>query len=100
VILGGSEAAGDWNLEPVPAVAGRILRDCAAIEPRLQGAQVLAHRVGLRPARPTVRLEAELGGTAADGGPLIVHNYGHGGAGLTMSWGCARDAAKLAAARG
>ena len=100
VILGGSEAAGDWNLEPVPAVAERILRDCAAIEPRLQGAQVLAHRVGLRPARPTVRLEAELGGTAADGGPLIVHNYGHGGAGLTMSWGCAREAAKLAAARG
>jgi D-amino-acid oxidase len=100
VILGGSEAAGDWSLEPVPAVADRILRDCAAIEPRLQGARVLAHRVGLRPARPAVRLEAELAGTAADRGPLIVHNYGHGGAGLTMSWGCAREAAKLAAARG
>jgi D-amino-acid oxidase len=100
VILGGSEAAGDWNLEPVPEVAERILRDCAAIEPRLLGARVLAHRVGLRPARPTVRLETELGGTAAGGGPLIVHNYGHGGAGLTLSWGCARDAARLAAARG
>src|SRR5262249_3808935 len=55
VILGGSEAAGDWNLEPVPAIADRILRDCTAIEPRLRGTQVLAHRVGLRPARPTVR---------------------------------------------
>ena len=62
--------------------------------------QVLAHRVGLRPARPAVRLDAELAGAAADRGPLIVHNYGHGGAGLTMSWGCAREAAKLAAARG
>jgi D-amino-acid oxidase len=93
VVLGGSEAAGDWNLEPVPAIADRILRDCAAIEPRLRGAEVLAHRVGLRPVRPTVRLEAEPG----DGGPLIVHNYGHGGGGVTLSWGCAREAAGLAA---
>ena len=94
VVLGGSEAAGDWNLEPVPAVADRILRDCAAIEPRLRGARVLDHRVGLRPARPAVRVEAEPG----DGrGPLIVHNYGHGGAGVTLSWGCAREAADLAA---
>ena len=96
VILGGSEAAGDWNLEPVPAVAGRILRDCAAIEPRLAGARVLAHRVGLRPARPTVRLEAEPA-RPGTGGPLIVHNYGHGGAGVSLSWGCAREAAALAA---
>jgi D-amino-acid oxidase len=95
IILGGSEAAGDWNLEPIPAVADRILRDCAAIEPRLAGARVLAHRVGLRPARPTVRLEAEPGGPG--GGPLIVHNYGHGGAGVSLSWGCAREAASLAA---
>jgi D-amino-acid oxidase len=94
VILGASEAAGEWNLEPVPAVADRILRDCAAIEPRLRGARVLGHRVGLRPARPAVRLEAEPGD---GGGPLIVHNYGHGGAGITLSWGCAREAASLAA---
>ncbi len=95
IILGGSEADGDWNLEPVPAIADRILRDCAAIEPRLRGTRVLAHRVGLRPVRPTVRLEAEPG----DGGPVIVHNYGHGGGGVTLSWGCAREAACLAAGR-
>jgi D-amino-acid oxidase len=94
VVLGGTEGAGDWNPEPVPAVADRILRDCAAVEPRLRGATVLAHRVGLRPVRPAVRLEAEPRG---DGGPLIVHNYGHGGAGFTLSWGCAREAARLAA---
>jgi D-amino-acid oxidase len=94
VILGASEAAGEWNLEPVPTVADRILRDCAAIEPRLRDARVLGHRVGLRPARPAVRLEAEPGD---GGGPLIVHNYGHGGAGITLSWGCAREAASLAA---
>ena len=94
VILGASEAAGEWNLEPVPTVADRILRDCAAIEPRLRDARVLGHRVGLRPARPAVRLEAE---PRDGGGPLIVHNYGHGGAGITLSWGCAREAASLAA---
>jgi D-amino-acid oxidase len=92
VVLGGTEVAEDWNTEPVPAVAERILRDCAAIEPRLAGVRVLGHRVGLRPFRPRVRLEAEPHGT----GPLVVHNYGHGGAGITLSWGCAQDAAALA----
>jgi D-amino-acid oxidase len=93
VVLGGTEVAGDWNTEPVPAVATRILRDCAAVEPRLAGARVAGHRVGLRPFRPQVRLEAEARGD----GPLVVHNYGHGGAGITLSWGCAREAAALAA---
>jgi D-amino-acid oxidase len=95
VVLGGTEAASDWNLEPVPAVAGRILRDCAAIEPRLRDAQVLTHRVGLRPVRPTVRLEAEPASGPPDGGPLILHNYGHGGGGVTLSWGCAREITDL-----
>jgi D-amino-acid oxidase len=93
VILGGTQEAGDWNLDPVPAVADRILRDCVAIEPRLAGVPVLAHRVGLRPVRPSVRLAAE---PRTGDGPLIVHNYGHGGGGVTLSWGCAREAAQLA----
>ena len=94
-VLGGTTVHGQWSLEPDPAVAARILRDCAAVEPRLAGPQVLAHRVGLRPFRPSVRLEA---GAARPGEPLILHNYGHGGAGVTLSWGCARDLAALAAA--
>ncbi|NEB20988.1 FAD-dependent oxidoreductase, partial [Streptomyces coelicoflavus] len=52
----------------------------------------LAHRVGLRPARDAVRLER---GTLPDGRRL-VHNYGHGGAGVTVAWGCAQEAARLA----
>jgi len=93
VVLGGTEVAEDWNTEPVPAVADRILRDCAGIDPRLEHARVLAHRVGLRPFRPQVRLEAEPAGSPS----AVVHNYGHGGAGITLSWGCAREAAALAA---
>ena len=92
VVLGGTEVGDDWNTEPVPAVAERILRDCTAIEPRVKGARVLGHRVGLRPFRPQVRLEAEPPGR----GPLVVHNYGHGGGGVSLSWGCAKEAAGLA----
>jgi len=42
---------------------------------------------GCRPWRKgTYRLEAE---PHAVSGKTIIHNYGHGGAGVTMSWGCA-----------
>ncbi len=93
VVLGGTEEPGNWSREPDPATAARILAACIAVRPELRAAKVLKHRVGLRPVRPTVRLEAE----QADG-VTIVHNYGHGGAGVTLSWGCAHDAAELALA--
>jgi D-amino-acid oxidase len=94
VVLGGTEGHGDWRLQPDPATADRILRDCAAVEPSLRGARVVGHRVGLRPVRPAVRLEAG----RLPGGQTVVHNYGHGGAGVSLSWGCAADAAELALA--
>ena len=100
LVLGGTEVADDWNQQPVPDVAERILRDCAAVDPRVTGARVLDHRVGLRPFRPRVRLEAETPVAARAShaaGPAVVHNYGHGGAGITLSWGCAREAAALVA---
>jgi D-amino-acid oxidase len=90
VVLGGTEQPGDWSREPDPATAQRIIAACTAVRPELKEATILEHRVGLRPARPWVRLEAE-----PAGGLTIVHNYGHGGAGVTLSWGCAEDAAAL-----
>ncbi len=87
VVLGGTEQPGSWDRQPDPATTNRILRACEAVQPRLRGSPVLAHKVGLRPVRPAVRLEAERTG---DGRPLL-HNYGHGGAGVTLSWGCALD---------
>jgi D-amino-acid oxidase len=94
VVLGGTELAGNWSRVPDAATAKQIRAACTAIEPALGDARVLAHLVGLRPVRPRVRLEAE----PAYGGLVIVHNYGHGGSGVTLSWGCARDAATLALA--
>jgi D-amino-acid oxidase len=94
VVLGGTAERGNSSREPDPATAQRILRDCTAIEPRLRGAEIIAHQVGLRPVRPSVRLEAE----ELAGGRRLVHNYGHGGAGVSLSWGCATEAASLALA--
>jgi len=87
VILGGTaeEGASDWA--PRRDVSARILRDCAAAFPALRDARVVTERVGLRPCRPQVRLEAE----ALPGGRVLWHNYGHGGAGVTLAWGCARE---------
>jgi D-amino-acid oxidase len=59
--------------------------------PELRGARVLSRAVGLRPGRPTVRLDR----TLVAGRPVIAC-YGHGGAGVTLSWGCARDVVALA----
>lgn len=96
VLLGGTEQRGNWDLEPDPGLSRRILARCAAVEPRLSGAVILQERVGLRPVRPRVRLDSERLGPDR----LLVHNYGHGGAGVTLSWGCARDITELILGRG
>ncbi|MFF1482458.1 FAD-dependent oxidoreductase [Streptomyces sp. NPDC058301] len=96
LLLGGTAQDDDWDLAPDPRVAEEIVARCARVRPEIAGARVLAHRVGLRPVRDAgVRIEAE---TTASGG-LLVHNYGHGGAGVTVAWGCAREAAALTASR-
>ena len=89
-VLGGTADEGAWGTEPDAAVAAGILCRCSALEPRLADAEVLEHRVGLRPGRHEVRLEHE-----ADAVLPRVHNYGHGGSGVTLSWGCADGALRL-----
>lgn len=90
LVLGGQAALNDWSLDPDPAVARAIVQRCAAIESALAGARIIGHRVGLRPTRPQIRCEAEF-----VGGSLVVHCYGHGGAGVSLSWGCARHVQSL-----
>ncbi|WP_329030019.1 FAD-dependent oxidoreductase [Streptomyces sp. NBC_01423] len=92
LVLGGTAAADDWSTVPDPRTAEEIVARCARVRPEIAGARVIGHRVGLRPARDAgVRIEAE---TLAGGGRL-VHNYGHGGAGVTVALGCALEAARL-----
>ncbi|MDR3080720.1 MAG: FAD-binding oxidoreductase [Streptomyces sp.] len=86
VVLGGTSDRGAWDRAPDDHAAEQIVRRCVAVEPSLAGARVIEQRVGLRPVRKQVRLTAE-----QLGGGLLVHNYGHGGAGVTLSWGCAEE---------
>jgi len=86
ILLGGTNDEGNWDQDPHDHIAERIVAGCAEIDPRLCGAQILGHRVGLRPCRPEVRLESE-----PLGGGVLWHNYGHGGAGVSLSWGCAAE---------
>jgi D-amino-acid oxidase len=87
IVLGGTVEYDEEELTPKPLIAERIVADCARLEPRLDGARIIGHRVGLRPYRPEVRLDHE----RLPDGTVLWHNYGHGGAGISLSWGCAQE---------
>jgi D-amino-acid oxidase len=91
VLLGGTAEEGARSTVPDPATARALVARCVALVPELARAPVLAHRAGLRPTRPAVRVEV---GRLASGQP-VVHDYGHGGAGVTLSYGCAADVVRL-----
>ena len=93
VVVGGPAQDGMWDPQPDPALETELLRRARAVEPRLEGAPVLGRAVGHRPVRESVRLERE-----DVRGARVVHCYGHGGAGITLSWGCAADVADLVGA--
>jgi D-amino-acid oxidase len=91
VVLGGTAQEGAEDRTADPATTAAIRARCAALVPALRDAPVVGVAVGLRPVRPTVRLEAE---------GRVVHCYGHGGAGVTLAWGCAVEVAALLGAGG
>lgn len=90
IVVGGSDEEGQWDRHPDPDLARLILERATGLVPELRGAKVRSHKVGLRPARPSVRLEVEQRHDTR-----VVHCYGHGGAGVTLSWGCADEVASL-----
>ena len=77
---------------PVPVTApSRALLPGAPL--RVSEDRLIRITVCTRPFRPAgPRLEAE-----PFGDKTVVHNYGHGGSGWSLSWGCAEAAAALAA---
>ena len=88
VILGGTARPHESSTDVDPDATQKIIAQCVKRLPVLANAAVKNVRVGLRPGRSQVRLEKE------EGLP-IIHNYGHGGSGYTISWGCAREAIGL-----
>ena len=86
VVVGGTDEDGDWSRTPSPETAAAILERATALVPELAAGRVVGHRVGLRPVRSAVRLEAR---------GRVIHCYGQGGAGVTLSWGCADEVTRL-----
>lgn len=82
-VLGGY----DRPVAPEDAEADAIVARCRAAVPEVS-ANIQAVRRGIRPVRASVRVERE---------GRVIHNYGHGGAGFTVAWGCALDVLRLAA---
>jgi D-amino-acid oxidase len=87
VVVGGTDDDGEWDRRPSAEVAEEIVRRASVLVPDVAKARILRHKVGLRPARPAVRLER-----VGD----VIHCYGHGGSGVTLAWGCADEVARLA----
>ncbi len=96
IVLGGTYDEGNERANIDPEVRQAILQRCARLAPEFRSitpADILSEGCGFRPVRSTVRVEAER--LAPD--RLLLHNYGHGGAGITLSWGCAMEVVKLLA---
>jgi D-amino-acid oxidase len=90
-VLGGTNELSN-DLAADSATTTRIVAECTRAL-KIEKPNVFAERVGLRPFRKSgVRVERD---QLRDGG-TVVHNYGHGGSGFTLSWGCAEEVFKLA----
>ena len=89
-VFGGTNDLSD-DLIVDSATTARIVAGCSR-ELKIEKPNVLAERVGLRPFRKSgVRLERD----HLSDGRTVVHNYGHGGSGFTLSWGCAQEVFEL-----
>lgn len=96
-ILGGTYQKGNWESNPDPNIALRIMKRAVEAQPELTGGKgiealsIIRHGVGLRPARTGgVRIEKEV-----IDGAWVVHNYGHAGWGYQGSYGCAERVVEL-----
>ena len=90
-VFGGTNEVSE-NREPDPAATARIIQECERVLGS-SNSNLLRERVGLRPCRRSgVRVVAD----KLTDGRTVIHNYGHGGAGFTLSWGCAQTVLELA----
>lgn len=96
VVVGGTADVDDDDLTADPATRHRILHRADRLVEGVAGARVLGDRVGLRPGRHAVRVEEE----RLVSGTRVIHDYGHGGAGYILSWGCAEEVVRLAGGSG
>jgi D-amino-acid oxidase len=97
-ILGGCLQHDNWESQPDPNLAQRIMQRsvelCPSLAPKtgkVSELSVIRHGVGLRPMRKGgPRVEKERIGNS-----WVVHNYGHAGYGYQSGWGSAWEAERL-----
>jgi len=93
VVCGGTAEVGQSEMEPDMTTEQVLLGRARALVPELAHAPIVSRAVGLRPGRTQVRLE-RCDDLDPAGRPVLAC-YGHGGAGVTMSWGCADEVVAL-----
>lgn len=94
VILGGTHQMNDFNRNVSKEDSKFIFDGCERMLPSLKNASLVKEQVDLRPGRSTVRLELEHYKKGNQTVP-IIHNYGHGGCGVTLAWGCGAEVLEL-----
>lgn len=95
IIIGGTREKGNYSTDVSKDVQDAILKRAGEILPQVKCAEVIGNWSGLRPSRDPLRLEKELLDVGGGKKLRVVHNYGHGANGITLSWGTSLDAAKL-----
>jgi D-amino-acid oxidase len=90
-VLGGTNEVSD-NRAPDSSATASIIEECRRVL-GFPAPDLIAERVGLRPGR---RSGVRVGAEKLRDGRAVIHNYGHGGAGFTVSWGCAQTVLELA----
>jgi D-amino-acid oxidase len=86
MIVGGTYEENIFDEATEPETIEKILCNAYEVFPQLKKQKIIGSWAGLRPYRPVVRVERE---------EKIIHNYGHGGSGFTLSFGCAEEVVRL-----
>jgi len=87
-IIGGTFEENESEITTEPETLRRLHQQAIAIFPQLKKTTIKGSWAGLRPFRDVIRVEREAN-------RHIIHNYGHGGSGFTVAWGCAEEVLSL-----
>lgn len=91
VVLGSFYLEGDGDRDERPESTADVIKRCSEFMPELATAPLIGVVPCIRPGRKEgVRLDR-----INSGNFHVVNNYGHGGGGMGISWGCAGDVVRF-----